>query len=139
MSVRGTQICLDQYQLLCCRGVHAGTWTARDLQLLFLQRGTVLQVTPGGNIPGSCATGCQGVDPHNRTSAVHIPGSSVSILPNPSSHRTHIMLCVFIGLAFPLILLHLKYFWFPGLPGRTELANESSCESVKSQKGSCLG
>lgn len=119
-------------------GCTRDTWTARDLQPLYLQRGTVLQVTPGGNIPGSCAIGCKGADPYNRAWAMLIPDSVYPYFPTPA-HTEHTMLCLSAGLIFLLILLHLKQFWFPGLPEWTELTNESSCEPVKSQEGSWLG
>lgn len=125
-------MCLDQYQLLHYGGAHTGAWTAGDLQ-----RGTVLQVTPAGNIPGSCAAGCKGADPHQQKVGCAYPGVSVSILPSPSSHRAHSVLS--FHRVFLLILLPLKHFWFPGLPERTELVNESSCEPVKSQEGSWFG
>lgn len=74
-----------------------------------------------------------------------IPDSVYPYFPTPA-HTEHTMLClstglIFLstGLIFLLILLHLKQFWFPGLPEWIELTNESSCEPVKSQEGSWLG
>lgn len=91
-----------------------------------------------GNIPGSCAVGCKGADPYNRIWARHILDLLYPYFPTPA-RTEHTMLDLSFGLVFLLILLHLKHFWFPGMPESTELANESSCEPVKSQKGNWLG
>lgn len=80
----------------------------------------------------------KGADSHNRRWAMHILGSVYPYFPTPA-HTEHIMLCLPIGLVFLLILLHPKHFWFPGLPERTELANESSWEQAKARRAAGMG
>lgn len=142
MSGRDTQMCLDQYQLLLCRGCSLRHRYSKEFAegaqcCRSVLEKVALEIILLG-VRGQILT------TEERTMHIRVLAYPWWVLTTPV-HTEQIVHCLSTGLIFLLCLLHPKQFWFPEVRERTELANgsegnESSCgPESKARRAAGLG